>query len=233
MRAEFQPSCIGAAVRAQGAGSLKLELKSADERVLWWATQDLAPGDDWQELTFNWEPADLRRVKSLYWAAEPGAQLRLDSISLSIQMPKLPFEQEIFLLSYAKLARLYSQNDGTVRERALQPAGRRDSVAAGGLFCLATCVACKMGLVKLAQAEQILHKVQAAMSDLQRAKGLLPPLHPERRRQVPYPRGFGVRHFRHQPLLSQPAARSPTAMGWEDAGRCHQGSQRDRLPPSA
>jgi hypothetical protein len=88
LRAEFQASCVGVTVRVQGAGALKLELKSAAERVLWWATQELAPGDDWQELAFNWEPADLRRVKSLHWAAELGAQLRVDCIDLNIQMPK-------------------------------------------------------------------------------------------------------------------------------------------------
>jgi hypothetical protein len=174
LRAEYQPCCVGAVMRARGAGSLKLELKSADERVLWWATRELALENEWQELMFAWEPGDLRRVKSLHWTAEPGANVQLDSLSLQIRMPELPFEQEVFLLSYAKLARLYSHEHGTVRERGCRPAGKQDSIPASGLFALATCVAWKAGLVKLAQAEQVLHKVQAAVSAVERKRGLLP-----------------------------------------------------------
>jgi hypothetical protein len=175
VRAEYQPCCLGAVIRARGAGSLRLELKSAEERILWWATRELVLGDKWQEMTFAWDPGELRKVKSLHWMAEPaGAQVQLDSLDLEIRMPALPFEQEVFLLSYAKLARLYSQERGTVRERACQPAGRRDSIPASGLFALATCVAWKMGMVKLAQAEQVLHKVHATVSAIERRKGLLP-----------------------------------------------------------
>jgi hypothetical protein len=174
VRAEYQPSCVGAIMRVKGAGSLRLELKSAGGSVLWWGTQELALGDDWQELRFCWDPDGLRKVKSLQWTVEPVARVLLDSLSLDVRMPELPFEEELFLESYAKLARLYSPDSGTVRERALQPAGKRDSTAAAGLFCLATCVACKEGLVKPAQAEQILHKVHAAVSELKGPKGLLP-----------------------------------------------------------
>jgi hypothetical protein len=174
VRAEYQASCVGATIRARGAGSIRLELKSADGRVLWWGTEDLALGSDLQELVFPWDPASLRRVKSLHWAAEAGAQVQLDSLDLNIRVPRLSFEEELFLLSYAKLARLYSPGWGTVKERAPQAAGTRDSIAAAGNFCLATCVATKMGLVKQAQAEQILHKVRAAVSELPRASGLLP-----------------------------------------------------------
>lgn len=175
VRAEYQPCCVGAVIRVRGAGSLRLELKSAEQRILWWATQELALGEKWQELVFTWEPDDLRKVKSLYWSAEPaGAQVQLDSLSLRIRVPELPLGQEVFLLSYAKLARLYSQERGTVRERGCQPAGRRDSIPASGLFALATCVAWKLGMVKLAQAEQVLHKVHATVSGVERRKGLLP-----------------------------------------------------------
>ncbi len=174
VRAEYQPSCVGATIRARGAGSVRLELKSADGMVLWWGTGELALSSDLQELVFAWDPAGLRKVKSLHWVAEGGAQVHLESLDLNLRMPELSFEEELFLLSYAKLARLYSSECGTVRERAPGAAGRRDSVAAAGLFCLATCVASRMGLVKQSQAEQILHKVQATFSELLRAGGLLP-----------------------------------------------------------
>lgn len=174
VRAEYQPSCVGATVRARGAGSIRVELKSAEGRVLWWGTKELALGRDRQELIFSWDPASLRKVKSLHWEAGGGAQVQLDSLDLNLRMPQLSFKEELFLISYAKLARLYSPDWGTVKERLPQAASARDSVAVAGLFCLATCVASKVGLVKQAQAEQILHKVHATVCELPRASGLLP-----------------------------------------------------------
>jgi hypothetical protein len=161
VRVDYQPSCVGATIRARGAGPIRLELKSPEGGVLWWATGELALGKDLQELVFS-------------WSAEAGAHIELDSLDLNIRMPQQAFEAEMFLISYAKLARLYSSESGTVRERAPAPAGRRDSIAAAALFCLATCVASRMGLVKQAQAEQILHKVYATASELARASGLMP-----------------------------------------------------------
>ncbi len=174
VRAEHQATCVGATLRAKGAGALRMQLKAADDRVLWWATAELPLGDDWRELSFAWDPEGLRRVKTLQWEAEPGAQVQLDALSLNISMPELPLEEELFLISYAKLARLYSPEHGTVRERAPRPCGQRDSIVAAGLFCLATSVACRLGMVKQAQAEQILHKVHATVLEIQRTHGLLP-----------------------------------------------------------
>ena len=174
VRPAYQPRCVGARIRAQGAGSVKLELRSADGRVLWWATQDLLLGEGRQELNFSWDPAKLNRVKSLHWETESGVDFELESLELEIRMPRLPFEQEVFLVSYAKLARLYSPDEGTVRERAPQSAGRRDCTAAAGLFCLATAAAYKMGLVKRAQADQILRKISGTVAEIPRVSGLLP-----------------------------------------------------------
>jgi hypothetical protein len=174
VRNEYQPVCVGMTMDVQGSGLLKLELKSPEERILWWATEDLATGDQWRELRFSWSPVDLRRVKSLNWAADPNAQLCIGSIRLIIEVPEVPFEEKIFLVSYAKLARMYSPDDGTVRDRAHRPVGERDSIAAGGLFCLATCAALKMGIVKAAFAERTLRKTHAVVSELPKARGLLP-----------------------------------------------------------
>ncbi len=174
VRAERQPSCSGAMIRAQGAGSLRMQLKSADGRTLWWATEEVPLGSEWHELRFSWDPDGLREVKSLHWTAEPGALMDLDSLCLDIQMPEVSLEEELFLVSYGKLARLYSPERGTVSERAPRRAGDQASVAASGLFCLATSVACRLGLVKHAQAEQILHKVHATVADLPTMDGLLP-----------------------------------------------------------
>ena len=151
-----------------------MQLKSPDGRTLWWATEEVPLGSEWHELRFSWDPAGLREVKSLHWTAEPGALMHLDSLCLDIQMPEVSLEEELFLVSYGKLARLYSPERGTVSERAPRRAGDRASVAASGLFCLATSVACRLGLVKHAQAEQILHKVHASVADLPTMGGLLP-----------------------------------------------------------
>ncbi|MBN1321818.1 MAG: hypothetical protein JXA87_13380 [Thermoleophilia bacterium] len=174
VRDEFQPRCVGMTVAAQGIGSLKLELKSPDGGVLWWATEDISTGDQWSQLHFSWSPADLRKVKLLTWVAEPRAQLCVSSLRLLIEMPEIPFEQKVFLVSYAKLARAHSLGDGLVRDRADRRAGELDSIVAGGLFCLATCAAYKMGVVKAALAEQILRKTHAVVSNLPKARGLLP-----------------------------------------------------------
>ena len=90
-------------------------------------------------------------------------------------MPEgVPFPQQVFLQSYAKLARCWEPGAGLVRDRAHWPAGTCDSVPASGLFCLATSAAAKMGLVKPAVAERVLGKIHATVSKVPRAKGLLP-----------------------------------------------------------
>jgi hypothetical protein len=175
VRDEYQPRCIGMVIVVRGDGHLKLELKSSDERVLWWATRDLCT-DDWRELEFRWTPEDLRRVKYLEWAADPGSRLDVRSLRLLIEMPDIPREQRPFVESYAKLARLYSPKYGTVRESGDRQPGECDSLPASGLFCMATCAAVTMGVVKRVTAEQILQKLNGTVSAIPKAKGLLPSL---------------------------------------------------------
>ena len=174
VRDDYQPKCVGMIIRVQGTGILRLELKSPEERVLWWATRELSTGGDWLELRLSWLPSELRRVKSLSWVAEPGARLCVDSIHLVVEMPQVTVAEKIFLLSYAKLARSYSSNTGLVKEYAHLPEGRSDSIVASGLFCLATGAAWKMGMVKRSFAEQVLRKTHATISGVPRAMGLLP-----------------------------------------------------------
>jgi hypothetical protein len=175
VRDEFQPRCTGMTIRVRGSGCLRLELRSPDDRILWWATQDLATGERWEELSFSWIPADLRRVKTLNWVVELGAQLCIDCIRLRLEFSSdLSFAQRVFVYSYAKLARCFSFAEGTVREQAHLPAGEADSVPTAGLMVLATCAAWSIGALKRAQAEQTLRKVHGSLSSLPRAKGLLP-----------------------------------------------------------
>jgi hypothetical protein len=177
VRDDYQPTCVGMTVGVLGEGCLKLELQSPDGRILWWATKDLSTADRWEELTFSWSPAELRRVKFLNWVAEPGSRLCVDYVRLHIEMPEgVSLAQKVFLLSYAKLARCWPPGAGLVRNRAHWPAGASDSIAASGLFCLATCAAWRMGFVKPAFAERTLAKIYATVSSVPRAKGLLPQL---------------------------------------------------------
>lgn len=174
VRAEYQASCLGVKIRAKGAGVIRLELKSPDGSVQWWGSEEVPLGNDWHELDFSWDPTKLRKVKSLHWTAEADALIHIDALSLKVDLPELSLAEELFLLSYVKAARLYSPERGLVAERAPRLTGERDSVAASGMFCLATSVVCAIGMVKQSQAQQILHKVQASVLGLPTAKGLVP-----------------------------------------------------------
>lgn len=171
---EYQPRCAGLKVRAGGNGYLKLELKSPGESVLWEAGRMLDSGEKTEELAFDLKPEELREVKLLNWVAEPGARLSIDSLALVLDFPEMPYEKKVFLKSYAKMARCYSEGDGVVKDRANFPAGDFDSVPAGGLFCLATGAAWKMGIVDKEFAVRTLRKVHAVVSRLPKAYGLLP-----------------------------------------------------------
>ena len=124
----------------------------------------------------------------LEWTADPGSRLDVGAVRLLIEMPDIPYEERVFVESYAKLARLYSPKYGTVRDLASQEPGDRDSVPASGLFCLATCAAATVGVVKRVAAEQILQKLNATVSALPKAGGLLP-LHVRR-----YGSKYRIRH---------------------------------------
>jgi len=174
VRDEFQPRCVGIFVRAKGSGPLKLEIKSADEQLIWEQRLELSAGDQTREFVFDCSPATLRRAKLLNWVTERNANLSIDTLGLVIQFPPMPFEKRVLLISYAKLARGYSRADGVVRDRANFPAGDFDSVPTSGLFCLATAAAWRAGLVDQSVAEETLRGVHRAVSGLPRAHGLLP-----------------------------------------------------------
>lgn len=175
VRDDYQPVCVGMVMGVKGDGSLKIELRSPEGRILWWGTKDLATRDRHEELTFSWSPSDLRKVKLLNWAGGPGSRFCVDYVRLEIETPaEVPFPVQVFLRSYAKLARCWEPGAGLVRDRAHWPAGACDSIPVSGLFCLATSAAAKMGLVKPAFAERMLAKTHALVSKVQRASGLLP-----------------------------------------------------------
>jgi hypothetical protein len=176
IREAWQPQCAGVVIRAMGSGRLRLELRSPHEEVLWQKTQDLESACDGATVfTFTDEDIQrLRSVKLLCWVAEPGSAVRIDSVGLLIRYPAVSLDKRLLLLSYAKLARCYVENEGVVKDRAELPAGKLDCVPTSGLFCLATALASKLEIVERGFASRTLRRVHAAISTLPRAKGLLP-----------------------------------------------------------
>ena len=233
VRAEYQPSCVGATIRAKGAGALRLELKSADGSVLWWATQTLPWATTGRSCTSPGTRRSLRKVKSLHWTAEPWSAGALGLSQSEHPDARTAVRRGALLALLRQAGPALLSGAGMVRERAPRPAGQRDSIAATGLFCLATAVACRVGLVKQAQAEQILHKVHATVSEIQRANGLLPATVSRQGGKYTVHEGSVVQHPGYQPLLPQHAACGSAAVGRQDARRLDQGAQGDRLRPPA
>lgn len=174
IRAKYQPRCVGITVRAEGKGTLKIEIASARKDVLWQRRQQVASEGRIQDLVVACRPEELREAKYLNWVAEPGAHLRVHSIGLQLEFPPMALARRVFLVSYAKLARCYAQDLGIARDRADFPAGQFDNVPASGLFCLATCAAWRMGIVEQRFAEQTLRRIHHTVAQVPRALGLLP-----------------------------------------------------------
>ena len=170
----YQPRCVGVTVRVRGQGMLKIEIKSAEDTVLWSQVGVLNTGDDWRELALPLDSRAMGPAKFLNWVAEPGAQLCIDAIGLVVEFPPMDFGKRLLLCSYAKLARCYSPSDAVVKDRANFPAGDFDSVPASGLFCLATSAAWTEGIVDRQFAAETLRRVHQAVARLPRASGLLP-----------------------------------------------------------
>lgn len=173
----FQPRCLGVTARVKGKGTFKLELKSAREpveQVLWQDAFTLNDEEDYRDITCEVDPARLSRVKLLSWVAEAGSSVVVDSVGLLIELPDLPFEQQVFASSYAKLALCYDTDLQIVSDRAHFPARHMACVPTTGMFALATCAAWKMGMVQESFARETLRGVHQTVSEIPRARGLLP-----------------------------------------------------------
>ncbi len=170
---KYQPRCVGVTVRAQGHGRLKLEVKSADERPLkvWYV--DLQ-GEPLHEVVLDCDPTQLRHAKLLNWVAEPGAQLSVDALGLVVEYKPIPYEERVFLNSYAKLARCYVPANGVVKDRLHLESGAFDGLPATGMFALATAAAARLGIVDRDFAVETLQAIHRATQEMPRAHGLLP-----------------------------------------------------------
>jgi len=175
VRPASQPKITGIAVQARGHGQLKLEIKSPGEELLWQHKFTLADTDS-AALATPVDPLTLRRAKFLIWTAEPGSQISLRKIELSVETGATTVDDFALRASFAKLGSMLFPGIRPPRDRAHVPHGAFDSIPASGLFALATAAVSSedIGLVSVEEAVRILHEVRDSLGSIRTAHGLLP-----------------------------------------------------------
>ncbi len=175
VREEWQARVTSVMVEVQGCGSLKLELKSEDEKVLWEKALQIdspEPGP----IVMPVSPHEVRDAKFLNWTAEPGSNLTFSTLRLGVELPAGSSERHLLLASYAKLQRCWSPDTGLVRDRAHIEAGAFDSVPASGYFALAAAALAheSVGVVEPEFARRAVRRLHDTLVTLPKAHGLLP-----------------------------------------------------------
>ena len=170
---KFQPRIVGIELRAEGKGTLKVEIKTCDQKVMW-THNVVVDSPDIRTVVEGLDPQQIESGKFLNWVAEGGAEAQLDSIGFIVQTPEIAFDEYVFLVSYAKLARCYSQRTGLVKDRGHLRDGYFDNIPATGMFALSTALASKMGIVTPEFASSILKTTHEKISKLTGPCGLLP-----------------------------------------------------------
>lgn len=176
----FQPRVVGVQAVVIGAGKFKLELKSDGKdpkspKPAGWSESVMLTGDaDVHTINRDIDPNAIPEAQFLNWVAEGGADLCVDSLSLQIELPQVDFPTYVFLASYAKLARCYSEQTGMVRDRAHITPDALNAVPATGMFALATTAAWKVGFVEEGRARSTVRRIMETIRTLPRQRGLLP-----------------------------------------------------------
>lgn len=175
LSASRQPKVTALRIDATGRGAVKLEVKNAAGAVSWSCVVPLAE-DSPGEHRFDLKPEEFPNAKQLIWTSEPGSEVTVKGLYLGVSLPEMPWDEYVFLASYAKLLRCHSAATGYVRDRAHLPEGAFESVPATGLFLLATAAAAQKPLEVVTKdfARKCLRQTHAAMMRLRRAHGLLP-----------------------------------------------------------
>ena len=179
--AAFQPKIVGVQVVASGTGAMKLEFKTdisgsdVNPNAATWSRSFQLKGNQQPEtLSADVSADEIRTAQYLNWVAEPGSAIKVDSLSLRVELPEVDFPTYVFLSSYAKFARCHSEQTGMVRDRAHTPAKTFANVPATGMFALATVAAKQLGIVTEDTARDILTRSSKAIFELPKMRGLLP-----------------------------------------------------------
>lgn len=180
--AEFQPRVVGIQCVVMGFGKFKLELKSdtvdrkgqPTEALEWAKTFSLVGAADTHTLKTPVDSKTIPYAQYLNWVAEPGSSICVDSIGLNIELPPVDFPTYVFLASYAKFARCFSEQTGLVSDRAHTLSEAFSNVPATGMFALATVAAQRLGIVDEARARSTVRHIMATLRTLPSESGLLP-----------------------------------------------------------
>jgi len=225
----FQPKCVGLVVKAQGVGTLKIELKSPAEEVLWKQTVPFNDPDHVQVRTFDFPPDTVRSAKLLNWVAEPGAVIGVDQVGPRGRVPAdlvrpagVPgVLREIGPLRHPGrgpgqgpcpvAGRQLRRRSG---QRAVRPGNRRRRRARRG----------RSGGRPENPEEDPPNHCRAA-----EGRRAAAPLRLEKWRRIPHPPGHGVQHGRYQPVLPRDAAGRDHARRRRHRGGAAQRSPGDRV----
>ena len=170
---KYQPKIVGLELRARGRGMVKLEIKTCRETTRWIKHLSI-DSHDLRTFASPVDPSTIECAKYFNWVAEGGADVCIDALSFIVETPAVPYDEYVFLASYAKLARCFNERNGFVKDRAHSREGYFENVPACGLFALCTAVASNMGVVAPERAHKIIEKTRVAVSALDSARGLLP-----------------------------------------------------------
>lgn len=132
----------------------------------------------------EWDVSKIKGFKPislLNWIAETqGTCLIIDEFGFVVAFPMDSQYSQVkgfFLKSLAKLSFCYSSQTGLVKDRANFSAGAMDNVPTSGMYCLSLAAAQSLDIVAKKDAEEVLKKVHAIVSNtkmMPRASGLLP-----------------------------------------------------------
>lgn len=173
IKAKYQPQIVGFELAARGKGVIKVEIKSVHQEILWFRNINV-DSHDLRTSSVPLNPVEIGSAKFLNWVAEPGTDACLDSVNFVVKTPDVPYDEYIFLSSYAKLARCFSSKTSLVRDRAHVRAGSFDNIPATGFYALGTALASRLGMVGDAHARATLHHIHEVVEKLPKASGLLP-----------------------------------------------------------
>lgn len=169
----YQPKIVGVSMKLQGQGRFKLELKDAND-VLLWSKSVPIDSSDLQEYLLDVKGLSLPQAKFLNWIAEPGTKGAVDSLALIIEMPAVDYDESVFISSFAKLSRSYDESTGLVKDRAHILGGEFDNIPSSGLYALACAVGAHHGMVELGYARQVIRGILSRVSEIRAVRGILP-----------------------------------------------------------